>query len=1384
MKRTKTKNRCLVTCLTLIAMLMTSIGVKAQDVYIRPGSGHLISAVAKADDSGTKLGLSALWRHEQLALSMTGTDRDDITEAGEIAVPSTVFGERDSMLTIVGGRRPSFIVVSLPKGYRITGYDIVLVNNLNSLNNQGNIVGLDYNPNADFSQNTDRNAFHNINGNRGNNPGNGHGSNQVSDNAKTVNGTRVGTMRFYETTKWVRNGTNSPAIGYSLNDVRIIDSTQIYKQDSIGSRVINVAKNGNDIDIDCTPDDFNKEFTMSRHDDNMGNQLYFRLVKNYTFYGISIKSFKIYFTAEGNFDAPVAPQYVDLARRVVTSPFETNKIDIGKLQKKPAQDGGNSDLIFAYDYRNVTDLVAYNYIYQKQAVKDGVPYEVETVTPHIYPVKINGESLYAFEADTFYVEPPTSINTSSGQAAPIGFRIVGAKFEYLWRDSTDITKKIPSSFHIVYNRKESTSDNEEIITSYYLRYRNSTFEFVRQSNNPAANSSVHTPPFDAPWHMTDDGNIYYDTNRSSYLSCEGTGSSRRLYFSNDANSIFNLRTEDGSNLYYYSDGFNYYNMQVVLNDNRVPTGVNVVKDALNDLAFSQYQAGGDNVTVSRFVPGNYRLDIYDNTGDNIKDSIFVDQTLATSSNNYIELDTVRYKLNNDAIKFVIRDLGSNKKALLRITLQLQALNPYINSMLVECKNIPKALQMSQTFTASDFSVSGGSFVFYVPDELKGDTMDISFSKLYSNYGDKTYYGETASLTNSRYSFVTSDYFKRYDGYTSGNNGLYDPSYTPNSDYTEKVTTETAGNVRYEFNNAEELGSGTSLQEAYLFEYPFSVRKYLSNYHNPDTIGPAIAKFDSCKVVAGDGSQKAGSFFVFTADETRYNIAPTDSMQHRQYAFYRMDVKAIAKSYEPVLYWTRVYDKALYSEGKDETTGKDIRGEKSQFGLRLGTRDTTDHKDIVGYLTVKQINDTINSVLAAQLAAEQAAGGNNSTLPSVPSTRDQILYIDGSELLGVYNFSESGDTLDLADLMEGLGANALIFLPKDITTQLDNFAYYEPDIRTFRAGNNIVLTDKQPFYSPHEIQVDPANTATYTRLISADINGKADLATVMLPFTLSVDNTGLHKNPDDSKACEFWVNTMKDGAVMQKESSVNYGTAFFEKLTGKEKTEANKPYMIQVKDAESGSDFSFVVAEKAARILPTPSNGVNSTIGTGMLHTYTFGENKDSVVNASTADYTYKFINKATFSGAVFDRDKSEDVFYFAANKYLDLHTLNVKDENGKPNQWLYIYPFRGVYTYERTAKPGGAPGAKRMQWFDISFDEELPFAGITTDLDEVGTKADLMIRSDRGMLIISASRDQEVCIRSINGVAIKDVDMKAGDTKTVSLPSGIYLVNNVKILVK
>ena len=90
-----------------------------------------------------------------------------------------------------------------------------------------------------------------------------------------------------------------------------------------------------------------------------------------------------------------------------------------------------------------------------------------------------------------------------------------------------------------------------------------------------------------------------------------------------------------------------------------------------------------------------------------------------------------------------------------------------------------------------------------------------------------------------------------------------------------------------------------------------------------------------------------------------------------------------------------------------------------------------------------------------------------------------------------------------------------------------------------------------------------------------------------------------------------------------------------------------------------------------------------------------------------------------------------------------------------------------------------------MKGFYISYNlDEMEDAGIITQLEQLGTKADMMIRSGKGFITITATADQMFTIRSISGMTIKNVSVSSGNTTTVSLPAGIYLVNNTKITVK
>jgi hypothetical protein len=372
-------------------------------------------------------------------------------------------------------------------------------------------------------------------------------------------------------------------------------------------------------------------------------------------------------------------------------------------------------------------------------------------------------------------------------------------------------------------------------------------------------------------------------------------------------------------------------------------------------------------------------------------------------------------------------------------------------------------------------------------------------------------------------------------------------------------------------------------------------------------------------------------------------------------------------------------------------------------------------------------------------------GNNT---SAPKSKDQILYIDGTELYSIL----SSDTHTLATLKEGLGKNCLIFLPENTTSTLDNFAY-KTSSGAYHAGGNIVITDRKPFFSPYKIDVDAANYATYSREITLPKGyDKTTNATLMLPFTMTVDN-GLHTNPGDNS--QFTVNVMADNqTIALSGSQIDHGVAYFAPVTGTT-TEANKPYMVKVEPLSSEENISFVARQKGATVEATPLPSDYKINGEQVTATY--------------KGTTYYLTNKASYAGYIVDRAVTEDVFYFIDNKYQNLHLMS-------PNlQYLYVYPFRSTYAYSTSA-----PTTNMLKWIDVSYE----YLGDQLDIAETLAKADLAVRSGIHTLTMEASKPQTVVVRSLNGMTVSTVTLEEGDCKTITLPAGIYVVNNVKIVVK
>ena len=1224
MKRIR-KNKLDRFLLTLSVLMVWCLDGYAQNVTISPNTGSLVAALTYQQEVGFENGWSAMWRHEQLPLTLTVADDNQLTEGGEIANPAGNISVYNDKLVIVGGlSSDSYFMVSLPKGYRITGYRLVFLNNLNyRWVNEMPIAG--------------------------DNPDSRYGG-TLRDVTKMV----YETASDYDTSK-PKATLSAPMPG--------------------------------DRDADGTIEYIIERTSLTPSD--MGNQLYFRMThdKN-SFYAATIKSFEIWFTAEGTFSAEVAPEAAGPTTSCVTSPFKTSKIDIGEVTRRTK----NGRTYYAYDYHNVKDLVAYNYLYQEEAVADGVPTDIAE-EKNILPVKVGDDYAYALKNDVYFVETPIEITNQSGNVSPIGYRIVGAQFNYGYGTATEgITVPGESFFYITYK-----SGN----TTYYL---NTQGKFV---------SGTKTP-----WEVTEEGYVH---NGDNYLACNVTSSGWIWVTYSYSLSIGTVTTANKLTLYNnqylrFRHNGSWQYLQGTTSSSATPS---LSTSTTNRAQWTEEQG---TIQMPGYTPGAYTLKIWNKENTEVQEEITVNSAE----------DAGVYDMgacNNDAVKFEITGLEEGKMALVSVTLMLQALDPYIDKMDIECTDDSQVLKLVESFTADDFSVSGGKFIFHIPEQHVGEELTFTFKDLYSKYGDETYY--TGGKGNGRYSYVTSDYFLPVNG--NGNDGLYDAAYSADTPYNNKVLTSTAGNIRFKFNNAEDLSNtGGETATGYLEEHPFSVSSYLGS-EDPDG-GSSTGTFIPCKLNAAEEDQKSAVYYVFTADETRWNIAPSKAWQHRYYAYYRMEIELRAQTFTPVLTWKKIYDETLC-----ENNG--AIDDKSMWGLKLSTQEEGETLD-VGYLTYYEIIQAINAAL-----------DENDT--TAPASADQILYVDGSELYSMVNTTikneqNEDEDISIEDLQEILAPNAIVFLPENNTSTLDNVAY-KTSSGAFHAGKDIILTDKKPFYTPYDIQVDAANYARYDRLITIDKNGKVTKATIIMPFNFTVDEEGLHTNELDGTT-PFAVHQMQASDCLdvdQEKATV----AYFLLLTNVSVTEPNTPYLVEVLNQSSESKINFVLSQKGALIKSTST----------MAEDYTF-EGETATGTAGGNNYTFK--HQGTFAGKKLPI--GEHYFYYSKNKFVGSDDLEPSLEFAK------IQPFRTFY------KANGG-GVNMMPFFDVILGEG--GNSETNGITEKSSNPDLRIKTGYRTMTLISGKAQTINIFSITGTNTKMVKMNAGDTMTFNIPSGIYVVNGVKITV-
>lgn len=688
--------------------------------------------------------------------------------------------------------------------------------------------------------------------------------------------------------------------------------------------------------------------------------------------------------------------------------------------------------------------------------------------------------------------------------------------------------------------------------------------------------------------------------------------------------------------------------------------------------------------------------------------------------NHVEGDLVLEKINNDAIKLQIEGLEDGQEAFVCFQVQLEALNPYIDKMDITCTQPSGEQALKKQYLADDFTIGTDGKVDFGVPSNFGTT-GLKFA--FDGLHSKSAdetYPAGQVGKYSRYHFVKSDYYELI-----GENLQAHRSEAANYDYTKKVRVDVAGDKAFHCNNSDKFKAGTTGSDTFYYEeYRYSNAAY-------NTQGGQWKE-----MVANDGDDYVKRYIV-VCDETRYNIAPTTTPRHAIYAYYSTDLKLTTVDYTPEITYTKVYDDAVIPTGPDKNYYVGAT-------LTLKSKDGTALPEGTGYAFTKQIIDQINADIAAHKT-------------NAPVDADHILYFDASKINSLLSSNTNAAWGTLEDLKRVLGMNALIFLPTGVTDNHDNVASKSLSGDDFVAENNIVLEDQWPFFSPYDIRINAANEVSYKRFVAHN-NDTKKWVSIVLPFTVAVNaETGQYTNEDDK--CDFTFYQMNATNAFSKPNSS--GELIFTDIDGHfspylgvETTQPNDAYIVRIDRAEmteKEAKLMFILRQRGSTIVKTP---VGRTIQGFASSGTVDGQNMD-------------LIPQATFSGAEVDR--TQGIFYFNKDKFVSSLALEMSNT-------VKVLPFRSYYDCTGT-------GTRNIRYINISLEPN----NDPTDIQEVtskATNAGFVFSAQAGQLTVKATKDLRVNVRNVSGQTIDVKALKAGESHSVKLPSGIYVVNGTKVMVR
>ena len=811
--------------------------------------------------------------------------------------------------------------------------------------------------------------------------------------------------------------------------------------------------------------------------------------------------------------------------------------------------------------------------------------------------------------------------------------------------------------------------------------------YITDGNGRYMNASLRFTTTKVAWAYGTDGKVSMtEENKITYLMYKRGWSGASLSTTTTSYNATIFKT-NGSNLYCENRGNAYI---VSYDDNGDGCFNNGGQHAVLESASSM--TGNASFTVK----------LFDKTGNAVAQEAKADADNPTG-------ELVLGQMNNDAIKLQVEGLKGDNLAYVSLEVELEALNPYIDKMDIACTLPSGETKLKQQYLADDFTIGiNGKVDFAVPANVDTKNLKFDLEGLHHKKADETYADWGKQGQNSRYHFVKSAYYDLIGENLQGHR-----TDAADYDYAKKIRVDVAGNTAFRCNNSDKFKAGTSGSETFYYEeYRYSNAEYAAQ---GGTWGDITTTENAYR-----------DFYMMVCDETRYNIAPTTTPRHAYYAYYSTSMKLERENYEPVVTYTRVYDNAMLADGFD-----------SNFyaGVKVTLRDKSGNAmpEGTGYVYAKQVIDKMN----------ETANGK-------PADLNHVLYVDLSKVKAVITSENDATIGKLADIKALVGKNAMLYLPQGVTASLDNVASRSEAGDDFNAENDIVLTDKLPFFSLYDIRVNADNEVIYSRTITK-ANNTAKWVSVVMPFTLALDpETGTYRQPADGGQFTFYtMNADNSFSSSGERYTVN---AHFSPCLGVPETEANKPYLVNIENhaASSADDIMFTLRQSGATIVKTPSS-LN-------------GETAQGTVD----DEAMSLANRGTYSGEKIA--KAKGVFYF--NKDLFVSSLNLDAKYTD----VYVLPFRTWYDRVGTA-------SNAVRYIRVSTEPNTQPTGISWP-SAAASDNGFELSTNGGVLTVKASNDVRVCVRALSGATVRVATLRAGDTRTFSLPSGLYVVNGTKVVVR